>query len=71
MKEYMPSRSAFTDGVITALGEHFSVQPADLETVLSDDEEFVPSTKLLSQQDLEEIVSSKGSSSLGVQKAVA
>jgi hypothetical protein len=71
-RNHMPSRSAFTDGVITALGEHFSVQPAaDLETVLSDDEEFVPSTKLLSQQDLEEIVSSKGSPSLGVQKAVA
>ncbi|RCV31213.1 hypothetical protein SETIT_6G158700v2 [Setaria italica] len=70
MKEYMPSRSAFTDGVITALGEHFSVQPADLETVLPDDEEFVPSTKLLSEQDLEEIVSSKGYS-LGAQKAEA
>ena len=61
MKEYMPSRSIFTDGVIMALGEHFSVQPTDLQTVLSDDEEFVPSTKLLSQHDLEEIVYSKES----------
>ena len=68
MKEYLPSRSVFTDGVITALGEHFSVQPTDLETVLSPDEEFSPSTKLLSEQDLEEIVSSKGSSHR-VQKA--
>jgi len=62
MKEYLPSRSVFTDGVITALGEHFSVQPTDLETALSTVEEFSPSTKLLSEQDLEEIVSSKGSS---------
>uniref|UniRef100_A0A0A9AHZ2 BPL/LPL catalytic domain-containing protein n=1 Tax=Arundo donax TaxID=35708 RepID=A0A0A9AHZ2_ARUDO len=61
MKEYMPSRSVFTDRVITALREHFSVKPTDLETVLSDDEEFVPSTKLLSEQDLEEIISSKES----------
>jgi hypothetical protein len=44
-----------------ALGEHFTVQPTDLQTVLSDDEEFVPSTKLLSQHDLEKIVSSKES----------
>lgn len=56
MKEFIPSRSVFTDGVITALGEHFSVQPTDLETVLFDDEEFMPTTKLLSQQELEEIV---------------
>jgi hypothetical protein len=61
MKEYIPSRSVFTDGVIAALGEHFSVQPMDLQAVPSGDEEFVPSTKLLSQQDLEEIVSSKES----------
>ena len=61
MKECMPSRSVFTDGVIVALGEHFTVQPTDLQTVLSDDEEFVPSTKLLSQHDLEEIVYSKES----------
>ncbi|KAG2578921.1 lipoate-protein ligase LplJ-like isoform X2 [Panicum virgatum] len=68
MKEYLPSRSVFTDGVITALGEHFSVQPTDLETALSTVEDFSPSTKLLSEQDLEEIVSSK-ESSLRVQKA--
>lgn len=68
MKEYLPSRPVFTDGVITALGEHFSVQPTDLETALSTVEEFSPSTKLLSEQDLEEIVSSKGSSHR-VQKA--
>ena len=61
MKEYIPSRSVFTDGVIAALGEHFSVQPMDLQAILSSHEEFVPSTKLLSQQDLEEIVSSKES----------
>ncbi|KAJ1295875.1 hypothetical protein BS78_01G256500 [Paspalum vaginatum] len=61
MKELMPSRSVFTDGVITALGDHFSVEPTDLETVLSNDEEFKPTTMLLSQQDLEEIVSSKES----------
>ncbi|XP_062195624.1 uncharacterized protein LOC133898852 [Phragmites australis] len=61
MKEYMPSRSVFTDGIITALREHFSVESTDLETGPSDDEEFVPSTKLLSQKDLEEIVSSKES----------
>ncbi|CAD6265390.1 unnamed protein product [Miscanthus lutarioriparius] len=61
MKEYIPSRSVFTDGVIAALGEHFSVQPMDLQAILSSHEEFVPSTKLVSQQDLEEIVSSKES----------
>ena len=59
--EYMPSRSVFTDGVIAALGEHFSVQPMGLQAILSSHEEFVPSTKLVSQQDLEEIVSSKES----------
>lgn len=57
----MPSRSVFTDGVITALREHFSVEPTDIETVLSDDDEFVSSTKLLSEHDLEEIASSKES----------
>jgi hypothetical protein len=56
MKEYMPSRSVFTDGIITALREHFSVEPTDTETVLSDNDEFIPSTKLLSQHDLEEIL---------------
>ncbi|KAK3121780.1 hypothetical protein QOZ80_8BG0660840 [Eleusine coracana subsp. coracana] len=63
MKEYMPSRSFFTDGVIAALGEQFSVEPTDIETVLSDDDddEFVPSTKMLSEQDLEGIASSKES----------
>ncbi|AQK61835.1 RMUA [Zea mays] len=53
MKEYIPSRSVFTDEVTAALGEHFSVQPVDLQAVLSGDEGSVPSTKLLSQQDLE------------------
>ncbi|KAJ1268566.1 hypothetical protein BS78_07G144900 [Paspalum vaginatum] len=64
----MPSRSVFTDGVITALGDHFSVESTDLETVLSNDEEFVPTTKLLSQEDLEEIVSSKESISVVYRK---
>jgi hypothetical protein len=63
MKECMPSRSVFTDGVITALREHFSVEPTDTETVLSDDDEFVPWTKLLSQHDLEENTLSIKSSS--------
>jgi hypothetical protein len=35
--------------------EHFSVQPMDLQAILFGDEEFVSSTKLLSQQYLEEI----------------
>jgi hypothetical protein len=33
----------------------------DIQAILSSDEEFVPSTKLLSQQDLQDIVSSKES----------
>ncbi|KAL6859366.1 hypothetical protein ACP4OV_017625 [Aristida adscensionis] len=72
MKDFMPSRSVFTDGIVTALREHFSVQPTDLETVLSDAEEFVPSTKLLSEQDLEEIVFVKGkpTENSGVRSAV-
>ncbi|KAL6596253.1 hypothetical protein ACP70R_047617 [Stipagrostis hirtigluma subsp. patula] len=61
MKEYMPSQSVFTDGIVMALREHFSVQPTDLETVLSNDDAFVPTTKLFSEQDLEEIVLSKES----------
>ncbi|KAL5230376.1 hypothetical protein ABZP36_029152 [Zizania latifolia] len=59
MKEYMPSRSVFTEGITCALRDHFTVQPMELETAFSDDKEFVPSTKLLSPQDLEAIISSK------------
>lgn len=61
MKEYMPSRSVFTEGIIAALRDDFTVQPTELETALSGDKEFVPSTKLLSPQDLEDIISSKQS----------
>jgi hypothetical protein len=61
MSEYMPSRSDFTEGITAALGDHFTVQHTELETALSDDHEFVPSTKLLSPQDLQDIISSKES----------
>ncbi|XP_006660155.1 lipoate-protein ligase A [Oryza brachyantha] len=61
MKEYMPSRSVFTEGIISALRDHFTVQPTELETVISDDTGFKPSTKLLSPQDLEDIISTKES----------
>jgi hypothetical protein len=64
MNEYMPSRSAFTEGITAALRDHFTVQHTELETALSDDNEFVPSTKLLSQQDLQDIISSKESSTV-------
>uniref|UniRef100_A0ACD5V1T6 Uncharacterized protein n=1 Tax=Avena sativa TaxID=4498 RepID=A0ACD5V1T6_AVESA len=59
--DYMPSRSVFTEGIIGSLGDHFTVQRTELETVLSEDDEFVPSTKLLSPQDLQDIMSSKES----------
>ncbi|XP_051219682.1 uncharacterized protein [Lolium perenne] len=61
MSEYMPSRSDFTEEITAALGDHFTVQHTELETALSDDHEFVPSTKLLSPQDLQDIISSKES----------
>jgi hypothetical protein len=64
MNEYMPSRSAFTEGITAALRDHFTVQHTELETALSDDSEFVPSTKLLSPQDLQDIFSSKESSAV-------
>uniref|UniRef100_A0A0D9X863 BPL/LPL catalytic domain-containing protein n=1 Tax=Leersia perrieri TaxID=77586 RepID=A0A0D9X863_9ORYZ len=61
MKEYMPSRSVFTEGLISSLRDQFTVQPTELETVVSDDTGFKPSTKLLSLQDLEDIINTKGS----------
>ncbi|KAM0893750.1 hypothetical protein ACQ4PT_024913 [Festuca glaucescens] len=61
MSEYMSSRSDFTEGITAALGDHFTVQHTELETALSDDHEFAPSTKLLSPQDLQDIISSKES----------
>ncbi|KAM0870993.1 hypothetical protein ACQ4PT_039678 [Festuca glaucescens] len=61
MNEYMPSRSGFTEGITTALKDHFTVQHTELETALSDDNDFVPSTKMLSPQDLQDIISSKES----------
>lgn len=64
MKEYMPSRSVFTEGIVAAIRDHFTVQPTELETALSDCQEFVPSTKLLSPQDLEDIISSKESATI-------
>uniref|UniRef100_A0A453D6T4 BPL/LPL catalytic domain-containing protein n=1 Tax=Aegilops tauschii subsp. strangulata TaxID=200361 RepID=A0A453D6T4_AEGTS len=59
MNEYMPSRSVFTEGITAALGEHFTVQHTELEMALSDHDDFVPSTKVLSPQDLQDIISSK------------
>ena len=60
MKEYMPSRSVFTEGITAALGDHFTVQHTELETALPEDhDDFMPSTKVLTPQDLQDIMSSK------------
>lgn len=59
MNEYIPSRSVFTEGIIAALEDHFTVQHTELEMALSDHDDFVPSTKVLSPQDLQDIISSK------------
>lgn len=64
MNEYMPSRSVFTEGLIAALSEHFTIQQTGPETALSHDKDFEPSTKLLSPQDLQDIISSKESSTV-------
>lgn len=53
MKDYLP-RSVFIDGTIRAAGSHFSVKPIELEaTKTPSSTKFEPSTKLLTNQELE------------------
>ncbi|GAB2213092.1 hypothetical protein Droror1_Dr00021110 [Drosera rotundifolia] len=48
------SRSAFIDGTIKATANHFSLRSTEMEEVESTIKDFVPSSKLLKRQELEE-----------------
>ncbi|KAL3528395.1 hypothetical protein ACH5RR_007717 [Cinchona calisaya] len=54
MKDYLP-RSNFIDGTIHALGSHFSVKQMKIEAIESPlNTEFIPTSRLLTKQELEE-----------------
>ncbi|XP_059642408.1 uncharacterized protein LOC132284332 [Cornus florida] len=64
MKEYMP-RQVFIDRTVKAMENHFSVRPINLDIDGSaHDTKFVHSTKLLSEQELEEVGASLQEKSL-------
>lgn len=57
MKDYMP-RSVFIDRTVKAIESHFLAKPVDLDVDTAvHDAEFVHSTRLLTNNELEEAVS--------------